>query len=103
MGVGPDNYRLQVGRILGVADWNTDIHSNSMYLELLTGSGVLGLGAFLLFAVTIRWRLEAVCLALAVFLVHGLVDSFLMSTPMYFGFWMLAGLTRRKDAVAGWY
>jgi hypothetical protein len=96
-GVGPDNYRLQVGKVLGVARWNTDIHSNNAYLELLTGSGMLGLGAFLAFIASIRWRLEVVCLALAVLLVHSLVDSFFMSTPLYFAFWTLAGFTPQKE------
>jgi len=32
--------------------------------------------------------LEAGCLILVVFLVHGLVDVFLMTTPIYFAFWI---------------
>ena len=39
-GVGPDNYRLLYGRFLGLTQWNTSIYSNSLYLELLTGSVV---------------------------------------------------------------
>jgi hypothetical protein len=91
-GVGPDNYRLQFGKYLGATHWDTHISSNSLYLELLTGSGILGLVAFGLVVVMIPWRLEPACLAIAVFLVHGLVDAFLMTTPIYFTFWILVGV-----------
>jgi len=90
-GIGPDNYRLQYGRYLGATKWDTHMYSNSLYLELLTGSGLLGLAAFGLVVLLIRWRADAACLALAVFLLHGLVDVFLMTTPIYFAFWILAG------------
>jgi O-antigen ligase len=93
LGVGPDNYRLQYGKFLGLASWNTNIYSNSLYLELLTGSGLLGLAGFLLIVISIRPRATAAYLALVVFLVHGLVDVFLMTTPIYFAFWILVGTT----------
>jgi len=32
-------------------------------------------------------------LGAAVFLLHGLVDVFLMTTPIYFGFWILMGIS----------
>src|SRR5262249_33003406 len=47
-GVGPDNYRLEYGKYLGVTRWDTRIYSNNLYLEILTGSGILGLTSFLL-------------------------------------------------------
>lgn len=90
-GVGPDNFRLQYGKYLGASLWDTDVHSNSLYLELLTGSGILGLAAFGLMLAAKQWRFEPSCLAVGVFLVHGLVDFFLMSTPIYFAFWILMG------------
>ena len=90
-GVGPDNFRLQYGKYLGASRWDTHIYANSLYLELLSGSGVVGLAAFGFVIFSIRWRAQPVCLAIAVFLVHGLVDVFLMTTPIYFAFWILAG------------
>ena len=87
-GVGPDNYRLQYGKYLGARRWDTHVYSNNLYLEILTGSGILGLAAFALMLATLRWRLEAGPLILAVFLVHGIVDVFLMTTPIYFAFWI---------------
>jgi O-antigen ligase len=96
-GVGPDNYRLQAGRLLDVANWNTDVHSNNLYLELLTGSGILGLVGFAFVLISIPWQVKAACLAISVFLIHGLVDTFLMSTPIYFSFWILVGLHRKNE------
>src|SRR5206468_12714125 len=93
-GVGPDNYRLQYGKYLGASSWNTQIYANNLYLELLTGSGFLGLGAFALMILAMQWRADAACLAAAVFLVHGLVDVFLMTTPIYFAFWIVLGMQR---------
>jgi hypothetical protein len=90
-GVGPDNFRLEYGKYLGASRWDTHIHSNSLCLELLTGSGIVGLAAFGLLIFSIRWRTDPAYLALAVFLVHGLVDVFVMTTPIYFAFWILAG------------
>ncbi len=88
-GIGPDNFRLEYGKYLGVQRWDTHLYSNNLYLELLTGSGVLGVFAFVLVLLALRWRRDAGCLALAVFLLHGLVDVFLMTTPVYFAFWLL--------------
>ncbi len=93
LGVGPDNYRLQYGRYLGAARWDTGIYSNNLYLEILTGSGVLGLAAFGLIALAVPWRIQAAQLGVAVFLLHGMVDVFLMTTPIYFSFWILLGLS----------
>ncbi len=87
-GVGPDNYRLQYGKYLGAQRWDTHMYSNNLYLEILTGSGILGLAAFVLMLATVRWHLEAGSLIVAVFLLHGLVDVFLMTTPIYFAFWI---------------
>jgi hypothetical protein len=82
---------MMYGRILGFGEWDTKIHSNSMYLELLTGSGIAGLCAFLFLISRVRWTATPAAIAVAVSLVHGVVDSFLMTTPIYFGFWLLIG------------
>jgi hypothetical protein len=90
-GIGPDNFRLEYGRYLGAARWDNNIYTNNLYLEVLTGTGVLGLALFLLMLVSIPWRLEPASMAIAIFLVHGLADVFIMATPIYFAFWILAG------------
>jgi hypothetical protein len=33
-------------------------------------------------------------MAISVFLAHGFLDVFLMATPIYFSFWILAGVSR---------
>jgi len=91
-GVGPDNYRLLYGKYLGVTRWDTHIYSNNLYLEILTGSGILGLAAFGFVLARRRWNPDPISLGAGVFLLHGLVDVFLMTTPIYFTFWMLIGL-----------
>jgi hypothetical protein len=105
IGVGPDNFRLRYGPYLGASNWNNHVHANNLYLELLTGSGFVGLAAFMLMIVVRLWRpwaAGASSVALAVFLIHGLVDSFLMATPVYFAFWVLLGdeaLPLRHDSL----
>jgi hypothetical protein len=96
-GVGPDNFRLMYGRFLGLTSWNTKIYSNNLYLELLTGSGLIGLASFCLMVFSMPRRAAASGssrMAVAVFLVHGFWDVFLMTTPIYFSFWILAGTCR---------
>ena len=90
-GVGPDNFRLEYGKYLNASRWDTDVHSNNLYLELLTGSGFLGLAAFGLMLAARRWDFTPPSLATGIFLVHGLVDYFLMTTPLYFAFWLTLG------------
>jgi hypothetical protein len=95
LGVGPDNFRLLYGHPLGFSSWDTNVRSNSLYLELLAGSGVIGLAAFALMMASMPWKLDAARLALGIFLLHGIVDVFLMTTPIYFAFWILMGQADR--------
>jgi O-antigen ligase len=117
-GVGPDNFRLQYGRYLGLADPDPRLHSNSLYIEVLAGTGLLGAAAFAFFfsrvameawnALKLRRRgrppiadddpadaplLTAGVVAggLAIAL-HGLVDSFLSFTATYVLFAITLGL-----------
>jgi O-Antigen ligase len=90
-GVGPDNFRLEYGKYLNASHWDMDVHANNLYLELLTGSGFLGLAAFGLMLAARHWDFTPPSLATGIFLVHGLVDYFLMTTPLYFAFWMNLG------------
>ena len=110
IGIGPDNYRLTYGPRLGLAAWDTRVHANNTYLEVLVGMGVIGLAAltWLLFA-GVRATLglvaaatadsipfvaatTAACLAIAA---HGVVDSFLSFTSTYVVFALAAGLHYR--------
>jgi hypothetical protein len=90
-GVGPDNYRLEYGRYIGAARWDTHVYSNNLGLEILTGSGVLGFAAFIWLLIAIPWRFDADSISIGIFLFHGMVDVFLMTTPIYFAFWLLLG------------
>jgi hypothetical protein len=110
LGIGPDNYRLVYGPRIGLAAWDTRVHTNNTYLEILVGTGIAGFAAllWLLFAgVRSTLRLlatgagdslpliaatTAACLAIAA---HGIVDSFLTFTSTYVVFALAAGLHYR--------
>jgi O-antigen ligase len=117
-GVGPDNFRLQYGNYLNLADPDLRLHSNSLYVEVLAGTGLLGAAAFAFFfwrvagsawSALTPWRhgqlpnrddgpadaplltAGVVAGALAIAL-HGLVDSFLSFTATYVLFAITLGL-----------
>ncbi len=102
LGVGPDNYRLLYGNYVRIQKADTRVHSNNMYLEILAGTGILGLTCALWIAVRItraclraarrgpaRARVAAACMAIAV---HGLLDSFLGFTGTYIAIAVALGL-----------
>lgn len=107
-GLGADNFRLTYGRFLGLETWDTRVHANNLYLEILTGAGVPALAALLWLiwaaarALWSRWRaatdprtataLAAAIAACTVVAGHGLVDTFLSFTPTYVTFALAAGL-----------
>ena len=109
-GIGPDNYRLVYGPRLGLAAWDTRVHTNNTYLEILVGTGVAGFAAllWLLFAgarstvaliaagtgdsIALIAATTAACLTIAA---HGMVDSFLTFTSTYVVFALAAGLHYR--------
>ena len=104
LGVGPDNFRWSYGRAAGRSSWDTRIFSNSLYLEILATTGLLGAAAFaLLVASTLRglYRVRGgdatlvaatVTASLVGFLVHGVFDYLLALTPIYLAFWILLGV-----------
>ena len=110
-GIGPDQFRHQVGAYLDLATFDNRTHASSLYVETLVGQGLVGLLALLaLLAAVTRtvargWhrvdelapRVLGLGLALGVlaYVAHGAVDHFLAFTPTYGLFWLLTGLTVR--------
>jgi hypothetical protein len=107
VGHGPDTFRLVYGRYLDLAVWDTRVHANNTYLDVLAGAGVLGLGALVALVIALAtgvwraWRaapiateplVAAVAAAGVAILGHGLVDSFVAFTPTYVTFAIVGGL-----------
>ncbi len=105
LGVGLDNFRLLYGRSLGAESWNTTIHSNNWYVETLVSAGLLGSVPFFLLLALLAtdivrvlrrpgatvWQ-AAVAAGLLAFLIHGLLDYFLLFNTTGLLFWLLMGL-----------
>lgn len=100
LGVGPDNFRWQYGPVAGHRRWDTRTYANSLYLETLATTGLVGTlalalvvgGAVVGLARVPRDAITVTLLAsIAGFLVHGIFDYLLEATPMYLTFWMLLG------------
>lgn len=109
-GIGPDNFRHTYGRYLGLAAWDTRVHANNTYLEVLVGMGVLGLAALGWLVIAAARSAEALVAgasvesmpliaaavaACTVIAAHGVVDSFLTFTSTYVVFALAAGLLYR--------
>src|SRR5258708_18638888 len=114
LGVGPDNFRWLYGKYLGLDRWDSDIHSNNLYLEWLADTGIIGLAAFLWLSATILrmtwqgllheanstlrlWQL-ALLASLSIWYVHGLVDYFFEFTAPSIAFWLIVGLAASRSA-----
>jgi hypothetical protein len=116
-GVGPDGFRNLYGKYAGKSTWNRNIYTNNMYIEMFTNLGILGGLAFLWLVGLALWRtvrnvlmpfdhgnqamytagVWVVCVAagaaLLSFFLHGLVDYFLFSTPLYTIFWFIMAIS----------
>ncbi len=105
LGLGMDNFRLVYGRALGASEWNRTIHTNNWALEMLVSLGLLGSLPFFVWLAllcldlvrTVRApQVSALELALAgglaTFLLHGLLDFFLIFNATGLLFWLLVGL-----------
>ena len=107
LGVGPDNFRMTYGSVIGVADADRSYHSHNLYLEVFVSIGIAGGLVFLWLLVRLLshlaplWkRTEKMDLAFwvgasaaaAAILVHGLVDYFLEFTPVIVMAWTTFGL-----------
>jgi hypothetical protein len=114
LGIGPDNFRHTYGRHLGLAAWDTRVHANNTYIEVLAGMGALGVLVLIWLLVAAARSMRrvlaragaalplaaasaAACLAIGA---HALVDSFVTFTPTYVAFAIAAGLlySRPMDA-----
>jgi O-antigen ligase len=116
LGIGLDNFRLTYGRVAGLSDWNNTIHTNNWYLENLVSLGALGSLPFFVWLVLlgfdivtkvrkasrarpyIMWQI-ALGTALVAYLIHGLLDYFLLFNATAMLFWILIGLwiVKRKS------
>ncbi len=114
-GIGPDNFRLTYGPYLNRPRFDTRVHTNSMYLEVLVGGGLL---AFVAFA-WLFWRSAgrvhaalrrdgdaqpmpvAIAAAVAAIALHGLVDTFWGFTATYVLMAVTLGLATRAAAPLG--
>jgi len=110
LGIGPDNFRWQYGNYLNLNWWNTDIHSNNLYLEWLADTGLPGFLLFLIFSYVMfrsvlpsrydrsneqKLILLALVASLAIWYIHGLFDYFFEFTPTYVVFWLILGFALR--------
>ncbi len=107
LGVGPDNFRMLKWRFMDDPGGDSTILANNLYLEVLSGSGVLGLASFLWViwefvrrvgsgfgsaaSVSDRGASYFGVAYLSGFLVHGAVDYFLKFTPVFLLFWLVIG------------
>lgn len=108
LGIGPDSFRHNYGRHLGLAAWDTRVHANNSYLEVLAGMGLPGAAALAWLAAAAARSVPAIvagaaslplvaaalaaCVAIAA---HAGVDSFVTFTPTYAIFAIAAGLLYR--------
>jgi O-Antigen ligase len=107
-GLGPDGFRLLKWKYMDIPGGNDTILANSLYLEYLAGSGIIGL-------LSLLWLLFEMGQALwaklrqamspadrvtvfygityfVAFLLHGTVDYFLKFTPTFLLFWISLGV-----------
>jgi hypothetical protein len=107
LGAGPDNFRRLYPRTLGPHPLDERIRANSLYVETLSDTGILGVAALAALIVAVgavarrRWRgaqpavrrmLLGAAAGFGAFLLHGIVDDFLAFTPTLGLFWLLAGI-----------
>jgi hypothetical protein len=98
LGMGLDNFRLSYGPVLGWPRFDTRLNTHNMYLEFLVGGGTVGGLAFLWTILSVaaatrsavrgpgqapQWVLGGAAAALISFALHGLVDCFILFTPIY--------------------
>ncbi|MBK9053707.1 MAG: O-antigen ligase family protein [Chloroflexi bacterium] len=116
LGIGFDNFRLIYGDRLNARLWNNTVHTNNWYLEMIVSLGLLGSIPFFLWLLGLNldmlkharrpersmWQI-ALAAAVFTFMVHGLLDFFLLFNTTGLLFWLLVGLwVREKQEYARW-
>jgi O-antigen ligase len=107
-GSGPDSFRLLKWKYMDIPAGDDTILANSLYLEFLAGSGIIGLLSllWLLFEMgrtlwtKVRQTISPADRVIAfygvtyflAFLLHGSVDYFLKFTPTFLLFWISLGV-----------
>jgi O-antigen ligase len=105
LGIGLDNFRLTYGEEMGWQAWNDSIHTNNWYIETAVSVGLLGSVPFfgwltllgLNFINRMRskriniWQI-ALLSGLLAFLIHGLLDYFLLFNGTGLLFWIFVGM-----------
>lgn len=104
-GIGLDNFRLIYGPLVGQARWNETVHTNNWYLETLVSLGLAGALPFFAWLALLGWDIArrvlsgrvdiwstAVAAGLLAFLIHGLLDYFMLFNSTALLFWLLAAL-----------
>jgi O-antigen ligase len=105
------------GKYAGVTEWNRNIYTNNMYIEMFVNLGLVGGLAFLALVLAALRRIACNLLrepsgpvwllglgasaASAAFFAHGVVDYFLFATPIYILFWFLLGVAVLWPSAAG--
>ena len=105
LGIGLDNYRLTYGDWLNLPYYDKTVHTNNFYLEMLVSLGLVGALPFLFWLGSLLadiWRTlrqpqatiwqVTTAAGLLTFLVHGLLDFFLLFNATGLLFWLLVGL-----------
>lgn len=103
LGIGLDNFRLRYGEELGHELYDQSIHTNNWYIEMVVSLGLLGALPFLIWlgvlVIDMIRRIRtggiwtvAIAVALIAYLLHGLLDYFLLFNPTGLLFWMLVGM-----------
>ncbi len=110
IGIGFDNYRLQYGQVLEMPHFNDTIHTNNWYVEMFVSLGLLGALPFfgwLLYLLSqiwqdlgaeIDWLQLGLAAGIVAFMLHGLLDYFLLFNGTAFLFWILVGLWSGRAA-----
>jgi len=108
LGVGPGNFRLLYGDVLGLKVWNLNLHANNTYLEFLAGTGIFGGAAFIYLWMCLGALLRrgwknvksahfpfflGSAAAVVAIAVHGLADHFFSFTPTYLMIWVAFALS----------
>lgn len=105
LGIGLDNFRLTYGSVMGWQNWNNSIHTNNWYIEMAVSLGILGSLPFFAWLTLLLkdmlqrvrngrinlWQIALIGSLLA-YLLHGLLDYFLMFNGTGLLFWILVGM-----------